>query len=92
MHFGLRGIYLFIITTFCLLAIGGALYILATNYDSLIASVATATHKNGLEEKIRNGIFTRNRFVFLQKISWLVFVLAPFCFWLGIQHRLYVIQ
>jgi hypothetical protein len=83
----LYGIYFFIISVILLLAIGGAIYIVRMDYDSLIASVVATVHKNGLGEKIRNGIFTRSRFTFLQHMAWLVFVLAPFCCWFAVRYR-----
>jgi hypothetical protein len=92
MRFRLHGIYLFIIAALFLLTIGGALYILVTDYDALIASVAASVHKNGLEEKIRNGIFTRSRFSLLQKMCWLIFIISPFCFWLAIRYRVIIIR
>jgi hypothetical protein len=86
----LYSIYFFIITILLISAIGAAIYILLLEYDSLIATVTTTVHKNGLEEKLRNGIFTRNRFTLLQRMSWLVFVLAPFCFWLATRYRYFI--
>lgn len=82
--------YFFVIILFLFSAIGGAIYILRLEYDSLIAAVVAALHKNGLEEKLRNQVFTRNRFILLQRISWLVFILAPFCFWLAVRYKVLI--
>jgi len=92
MRSGLYGLYFFILIVILLCAISGAIFILSANYDSLIVSVAATMHKNGLEEKIRNGVFTRNRFVLLQTMSWLVFIVAPFCFWLAVRFRLLIMS
>ncbi len=70
MCISLYGIYFFVITALLLFTIGGTVYFLSIDYDWLIASVISGMHKNGLENKTRNQIFIRNRFIFLQRMSW----------------------
>jgi|GEM_PF-2200833 len=80
-------IYFIFITTLFLLVVFSGVYILSIDYDALIASVVHNAQKNGLENKLRNEAFTRQRFQWLQQCTYAMLGLAVVFFWLAIRFR-----
>ncbi len=92
MRITLSGLYLFFTGAIFLTLTGAGVYFLLADYDTIIASVVNTLHKNGLEQKLRNQVFTRQHFHLLQRGAYAIFVIAVFFLWLAIRYRLYVIH
>ncbi|MEP7277962.1 MAG: hypothetical protein ABI813_04915 [Bacteroidota bacterium] len=83
-------IYLVSVIIILLLALISSLYVLLSEYDSLIAGITATIHKNGLEEKIRTSLFTRQRFVWAKRLASLVIILLPLGCWLALRFRSFI--
>lgn len=80
-------LYIFFLAVVLASMMGAVLFISLLDYDLLVTTVTSVIQKNGLEDKIRNSLFTRSRFVIVQRVAWLVFFIGPVCFWLAIKYR-----
>jgi len=87
MRFRPYSTYFFIVVFLLLLFTGIGAWIISLDYDTLLASILLNVHKEGLEQKIRDELFTRQRFLLLKNAAWLIFILAPLFAWLAYLFR-----
>ncbi len=88
----LQRFYLFFITIIFILVAGICIYGINADYDLLINSIVKNTGKNGLENKIRNQVFTHARFQMLQQTLYAVILFSAIFYWLAFRFRIYIIN